>query len=293
MIEAYMDESGIHDGAHVCVIAGYWGKVKQWKPFEKRWREILRHADEPTLKEFHSTEFWNAEGHRKGVFTRWSDAKADKFIDDLVTCIVETKIFPTSSVLVVDEWKKLNKNERTFLTGGRINPATLKWIKPGAPNKTYFFPFQLAIVHPANGCARGLHVHYTFDLNKQFKNHASSLYQLLKADETLECRHQLGALDMEIGEVAIGLQAADMLAYQNYKWAKVRIERGEPVPMEEVPTLLRRLLTNARDGDDFPFLDATGLNIALQPLPEELRTPGFERVDLSNAIEGKSILRKR
>lgn len=51
MIEAYMDESGIHEGAHVCVIAGYWGSQKKWKRFETRWREILRDANEPALKE--------------------------------------------------------------------------------------------------------------------------------------------------------------------------------------------------------------------------------------------------
>jgi hypothetical protein len=49
MIEAYMDESGIHDGAHVCVIAGYWGTVKKWKKFEDRWKTILHDANEPTL----------------------------------------------------------------------------------------------------------------------------------------------------------------------------------------------------------------------------------------------------
>jgi hypothetical protein len=78
-----MDESGIHDGAHVCVIAGYWGTVKKWKKFENRWKTILRDANEPTLVEFHSTEFWHKDDSRKGVFAKWSNQKADRFIDDL------------------------------------------------------------------------------------------------------------------------------------------------------------------------------------------------------------------
>src|ERR1700678_3544059 len=117
MVEAYMDESGIHDGAHVCVIAGYWGSVKKWVRFEKRWPEILKDADEPTLREFHSTEFWNSKGERHGIFAKWSDTKAERFINDLIACIVETKIFPASAMLVIDEWKKLNIDERSFLTG--------------------------------------------------------------------------------------------------------------------------------------------------------------------------------
>jgi hypothetical protein len=118
MVDAYMDESGIHDGAHVCVIAGYWGSVKKWEKFEPRWRDILAATKEPNLKEFHSTKFWRSDGSRKGMFAKWSDSKADEFIDELANCILDCKIFPTCATLVVGDWEKLNKNERMFLTRG-------------------------------------------------------------------------------------------------------------------------------------------------------------------------------
>lgn len=41
MIDAYLDESGIHDGSKVCVIAGYFGGPGQMKRFEKAWKETL------------------------------------------------------------------------------------------------------------------------------------------------------------------------------------------------------------------------------------------------------------
>ncbi len=110
-----MDESGIHEGAHVCVIAGYWGTVKKWKKFENRWKAILRDANEPTLVEFHSVEFWNKNDKRRGVFARWSDDRADKFIDDLASCIVDAKVFPTACTVAMDDWNRLNGNERRFL----------------------------------------------------------------------------------------------------------------------------------------------------------------------------------
>src|SRR6185437_6194448 len=210
MVEAYMDESGIHDGAHVCVVAGYWGSVKKWKRLETRWGEILRNANEPSLAEFHSTEFWYADGKRKGVFAMWSDAKADKFINDLADCIVDTKVFPTSAALVANDWKQLNKAERQLLTGGYYDPATRKWLEEGAPNRLYFLPFQMAIVTPAINCKPGLHVHYKFDLNKQFKRHALNLFGLLKKDRNLISRHRLGSLKFKESHVAVGLQAADM-----------------------------------------------------------------------------------
>jgi hypothetical protein len=272
MVEAYMDESGIQAGAHVCVIAGYWGSAKKWRRFEKRWPQILKEANEPTLTEFHSTKFWNSRGERHGVFAKWSESKADKFIEDLVGCIVDTEIFPTSCVLVIDEWNKLNQNERRLLTGGRYDPTTERWIRPGAPNKTYFWPFQLAIAAAASHCKPGLHVHYTFDLNKQFKNHAANLFALLKADPTLNIRHRLGTLDMEVSQIAVGLQAADLFAYQTYKVSKWRIKQPKTPRLTDAPVILQQLLTNAQSNDDFPFFDREGLNVALDSLPRHLRS---------------------
>ena len=65
MLEAYMDESGIHDGAHACVITGYWGHERRWRRFEDEWKKILVAADEPALTEFHSVDFWKPDGTRK------------------------------------------------------------------------------------------------------------------------------------------------------------------------------------------------------------------------------------
>ncbi|MGA2389584.1 MAG: DUF3800 domain-containing protein [Candidatus Sulfotelmatobacter sp.] len=278
MVEAYMDESGIHDGAHVCVIAGYWGSEKKWNRFEKRWPAILKGANEPTLREFHSVNFWNSKGERHGVFARWSDTKADKFIANLIACIVETKIFPTSAMLVMEEWGKLNKDERKFLTGGYYNPVLKKWATPGAPNKPYFWPFKFAIANPAIHCKPGLHVHYTFDLNKQFKNHAVNLYALLKNDPKLTVRHRLGALDLECSEKAVGLQAADLLAWQTYQFGKRRLQYTEPKALDEAPIILQKLLTNNRGDDDFPIFDRYGLNVALDNLPQYLRSPGWPKI---------------
>lgn len=277
MVEAYMDESGIHDGAQLCVIAGYWGNVRKWKRFEQTWKQIIKDTGEPTLKEFHSTEFWSGDGSRKGIFAQWSDEKAERFINDLANCIVESNIFPTSAALVISDWDKLNKAERMALTGGYYDTAQNKWTASGAPNRKYFLPFQFAVVNPAIHCKSGLHVHYIFDLNKQFKHHAADLYALMRKDRNLECRHKLGALDFETGENAPGLQAADLLAYQSYKCSEIG-KAKRPTRFSELPPLLKRLLTNWQDESDFALFDREGLNIALHDLPKELRSEGWRPV---------------
>lgn len=165
-----------------------------------------------------------------------------------------------------------------MLTGGYYDLAKQSWITEGAPNKRYFLPFQFAVVTPAINCKPGLHVHYTFDLNKQFKNHALQLFALMKNDPKLISRHHLGTLDFEIGEVAVGLQAADLFAYQTYVFSKERLRHEETPGWDVVPLLLRKLLTNRQDADAFPFFNREGLNIALQNMPEHMRSAGWKKV---------------
>jgi hypothetical protein len=53
MVEAYFDESGIHFGAPLVVVAGWIGDRKTWKSFTKKWITILRKAG---IQYFHSTD---------------------------------------------------------------------------------------------------------------------------------------------------------------------------------------------------------------------------------------------
>ncbi len=272
-LESYMDESGIHDGAHACVVAGYWGSEKQWRRFEPAWKKIIRDADEPTMKEFHSVKFWHSDGTRKAVFAKWSDDKADKFIDDLLTCIGNHRLYPAGFTLDTSVWPKLNKAERMFLTGGRYHLPTKSWVTPSAPNKKYYLPFQFCVVAPASKCKEHLKVHYAFDLNKQFKNHASDLFKHLKRDQTIRCRGRIGELSLPTSEEAPGLQAADLLAYQNYQFGKVRLQHDEPTRISQLPPILRRALKNLQSDGDLRLFDENGIRVhALQNLPDELKS---------------------
>jgi hypothetical protein len=160
-----------------------------------------------------------------------------------------------------------------FLTGGRYEPAENKWITPSAPNQTYYLPFQFALSTPAIRCKAGFKVHYAFDLNKQFKHHATTMYELLKKDKTFSKRDRLGEFAMENSEDAPGLQAADLLAYQLYHFNKKRVLQTIPIALSQMPEILKAAIKNAKDPVDFPFFDEEGLDIALESLPASLRSP--------------------
>jgi hypothetical protein len=154
-----------------------------------------------------------------------------------------------------DAWKKLNKEERMFLTGGKYDLATGKWLTPSAPNQTHFLPFQSCVIYPAMACKEHLTVHYSFDLNKQFKNHASDLFKLMKADENIRSR---------------------------YRFGRVRIEHNKAVKISLMPPILQAAIKNAREPEDFPFFDEAGLNVALHNLPTDMRSEGWYPVKLKD-----------
>ena len=64
-MEAYFDESGIHDGAKVCVVAGYYGTEMAWKKFEGQWNKILLDYPELNGEAFHAKRFFARDENQK------------------------------------------------------------------------------------------------------------------------------------------------------------------------------------------------------------------------------------
>jgi len=270
MLEAYMDESGIHDGAHTCVIAGFWGGENQWRGFENSWQQIIRDAG---LVEFHSVEFWERkDGKRTGVYENWDDTRADRLISDLLNCIEGFKIYPTTSAVPLAAWKELTRDERMLLTGGKLKPDGT-WEKNfGAPNKPYFLPFQWAVYFPAKACKASLRVHYAFDLNKQFKTHASQLFAMLKNWDITDFpyRDRLGEISFPTSHEAPGLQAADLLAYRSYQFSVERASNPEGVKLSDLKDpILHRIVRKAQ-------VDKTSLDASVQNLRDRLAGSGDE-----------------
>src|SRR6266481_3431853 len=77
MMEAYLDESGIHAGAKVCVVAGYYGSHKNWKAFEAQWNKVLSSYPEVASEGFHAKHFFGRDkaGNRVKEYKGWSDDK--------------------------------------------------------------------------------------------------------------------------------------------------------------------------------------------------------------------------
>jgi hypothetical protein len=148
MIKAYLDESGIHDGASVCVVAGYFGGLGQWKRFERLWKQVLLKFDIP---EFH------AKGFVKN--TRHTD-----LILALAKATVRYKIYPVSHAIFVKDFHNFSKEERRFLTGATLSPLG-QLAQGGSPDRPYFAPFQQIIKRVATYAPKSGKAHFSFGLS--------------------------------------------------------------------------------------------------------------------------------
>jgi hypothetical protein len=66
IIDTYLDESGIHDGAEICMVAGYYGGKGQFRKLEKAWLASLRDYEFP-LKDSHATDLLKSRRHQPMV----------------------------------------------------------------------------------------------------------------------------------------------------------------------------------------------------------------------------------
>lgn len=245
VIESYLDESGIHDGARICVVAGYYGNHAAWRKVEREWRVVLRrHGLES--HGFHAKEFWGRKnGKRVGVYTEWSDEQADQFLDSLVQIIMRNRIFPVGNAIIVAEWKEFSLEQRRFLTGAEMRENG-KLRGSGSPNKPYYVPFLFCVYNSVRHSGVNEKVHFFAGLDKTFSRHAVALYQGILKDKRIPVRDLLGNIDFPLSKETPPLQAADMLAYELYRHNLVRFHRNTT----KSPTL-KRITKNVRSGQSF------------------------------------------
>ncbi|MCZ6495804.1 MAG: DUF3800 domain-containing protein [Alphaproteobacteria bacterium] len=80
VFRGYLDESGIHEGARVVSVAGYFARPKEWKRFTHDWTRVLKPAG---IKCFHATDCQALEGEFKG----WSADDRDELVKRLLPII--------------------------------------------------------------------------------------------------------------------------------------------------------------------------------------------------------------
>lgn len=249
MMECYFDESGIHDGAKVCVVAGYYGTQIAWRKFEDQWKKVLR--DYPEITDgFHAKRFFakNENKERLDGYAGWSDDKANKFLERLVQCTLRNRIFPIGYAVMVADFLGLPLETRQWFTGARFSKLDGSAETNGCPNKPYYLPFQFCALKAAQ-LSNAEKLHYFVGIDRTFHGYAAELYNFLMIDERMEpeMRNRLGGtlLNPPAKETP-GLQAADLLANRMYRAALKKLADPNSPDSQFLVKLLKNWRANLR-----------------------------------------------
>lgn len=245
MLQAYVDDSGTHDGSHNIVLAGYWGRVHQWRKFEKAWKLVI---DSEGIEEFHAKEFWPripGKG-RIGPYQDWSDERHASFIDRLLKVIEVSKIYPFACGVLGVEWDTLSPEEKEVMTVQEKQ----------ALQKPMLMAMVRIMFRVAGYCDQKKVVNFTFDdfnsdsLKTAVMLRFSEAKRLFRSDND-PIIDRIGSLEFEDSKKAYPLQAADLLAYEAHRYAKAAKGNKRHPARTEYRRAVRRFIHR----DDFWLFD--------------------------------------
>jgi len=250
MLKAYFDESGIHDKAQICVVAGFVLEESRADLLGSIWKyEVL---DRFTLPYFHAKEFAN----RSGPFRGWSDAMAQTFTTRAMAGIRRAMLdYEWPPVLIGAAIRRrdffsLSQDDRRWLTGGTFVASSTdgrarKWKRQGAPTKPYFLAFQQAVLDaakyerhmPLSTAYRRRElfsekeprnaklVHYVFDRQDDYEATAKAVFNAMR-QMPLSVKGRLGEVVFSSKLKVRPLQVADFIAYEAFSLLQNR-ENGQ------------------------------------------------------------------
>ena len=243
MMEGYFDESGIHDGAKVCVVAGYYASHASWRRFENQWNKVL--GDYPEIaKGFHAKVFFGRDAsQRVGEYKGWSDERATKFLERLIQTIIRNRIFPIGYGVIVKDFDSLPLQSRLWLTGAKFDKTSGMVIEGGCPSKSYYVPFQFCVLKAAQKSNATIEdkFHCFAGIDKTLSGYAGEFWKMLRMDDRLplDLRDRLGTIAYPLSKDTPGIQAADLLTNRLYKRAMWVLEHPESDPKPLLATLLK------------------------------------------------------
>lgn len=233
LLDAAFDDSGTHDSADLCVVAGYLGSTTQWQRFENRWRDALLTAKIP---EFHAEPFFHRD--EGGPYFGMKESTVAALLNGLVYAVRSTALQPIAASVRVKDFFRFNEGERRYLTGAFWNGRRQTWTgTSGSPNRPFYVPFQWALGATLESIRRPQNkVNFTFDRHHVLHGYARDLYKSwqehgVRYPEMKRLTARMGRFADGVRSEEPALQAADALAFC---WHRVGEDQifDRPTPYE-------------------------------------------------------------
>lgn len=208
-LSAYFDDSGSYPEHSVVVVSGLVASTKQWSDFSKKWNKLL---SSERISVFHMSEFESS----KGEFEGWTPERKNPFIVDLI--------------------KTTKEYARTFM-GALVPTKDFDLVKPKFPNISRT-PFQL--------CADRCILHLSIWIEKSPERKNLSVFfdrgKALAPEMTkLFCEKSEPKWNYALADKReeIPLQAADLIAYEVFKYKKNELDGWPRPPRKSILALLK------------------------------------------------------
>lgn len=99
VIRAYFDDSGTHDGAPVVVMAGFVGADDQWDAFDCQWKALLAREG---ISRLHMTDLSAGAGEFQG----WESGRRDAVVHDFRQVIIDAGIAGIGHSVSRPDWDR-------------------------------------------------------------------------------------------------------------------------------------------------------------------------------------------
>ena len=218
----YVDESGIGDNDHYCLVAGYAASVRRWNRFNREWKAVLNKPQYRIAKGFHSKVFFNRKtikDSRVNPYLDWSDAKADSLLNELLMVITRSGIVTVGGAVDIDVFSSYSFVERCVMVG--YIPESIRR-KNRAP-QPYHLAMRVLIEDVVQRVPPLTEVHLVISEQRELQQRALDGYAQLKeawvnSDQGRMRRYgeKLKSIRIESPLDTPALQAADLFANRTY-----------------------------------------------------------------------------
>lgn len=219
-IRAFFDESSDGKSERIFVVAGYVGTEEQWEHFAEHWREELKKFG---LTEFHMVDCESGKKQFNGMHRNLRSTMQREFIE----IINESGAIGTSTAMLLQDYKQLLCRLQPYLKFPKGLPVS------GNLNDPYFLPFKLAIEQVAINSSvwmkDGEQIAFVFDQKNTVQGKAKGFFDdIFKWDRPWAKRIEPKGLKFASKSESVPLQAADVLAYESFRWVDECYLRKKP-----------------------------------------------------------------
>ncbi len=212
MLTIYCDDSGTDAASPVAVVAGYISNVAQWELFSKEWGDVL--------KEFRINRMRRADLENfRGEFKNWQPERRTAFVKRLQHIIKKRTKTPIASIVIKEDFERFIHDPLKQWAGGM-----------------YGFLAYTCLVGVGEWCHKPSRNHcdpiqWVFECGTEGSSQVAQMFQATYADEEYRKISRLGGWSFS-GKDVTPLQAADLLAYECFKFASNRIvDRSQQRPL--------------------------------------------------------------